>query len=77
VPAIASSPLRTLSDLGLSATDQVMPIAGEREAHRLLQAFIHVKASRYLKSLSVATEAGQYTSRLGRANASYIFVDTK
>jgi hypothetical protein len=54
-----------------------MPIAGEREAHRLLQAFIHVKASRYLKSLSVATEAGQYTSRLGRANASYIFVDTK
>jgi deoxyribodipyrimidine photo-lyase len=65
VPAIASSPIRNLKDLGLPQNVQVVPVAGEREAHQLLQSFIQTKASRYLKSLSVATEASQYTSRLG------------
>jgi deoxyribodipyrimidine photo-lyase len=59
------SPLRTLADLGLPPTDQQVPTAGEREAHCLLHDFLGTKAPRYLKSLSIATEASQSTSRLG------------
>jgi deoxyribodipyrimidine photo-lyase len=57
--------LKTLEDLGLPMTAQTVPVAGEREAHRLLNEFLDRKVSRYLKSLSVATQASQYTSRLG------------
>jgi deoxyribodipyrimidine photo-lyase len=63
--SVSTTPLKSLEDLGLAATHQRIPVAGEREAHRLLNEFLHHKAARYLKSLSVATEASQYTSRLG------------
>ncbi|PZD73750.1 Deoxyribodipyrimidine photo-lyase [Acaryochloris thomasi RCC1774] len=56
--------LRSLQDLDLPKSDQRIPTAGEREAHRLLSEFIHHKAPDYLKSLSVATQASQKTSRL-------------
>jgi deoxyribodipyrimidine photo-lyase len=69
LPSVTSqaspTPLNSLADLGLPATHQRIPVAGEREAHRLLNEFLHHKAAHYLKSLSVATEASQYTSRLG------------
>jgi deoxyribodipyrimidine photo-lyase len=64
-PPCVSDPYRSLKDLGLPATSQNIPIAGEREAHRLLHGFLQRKASRYLRSLSVATQASQNTSRLG------------
>jgi deoxyribodipyrimidine photo-lyase len=61
----STTPLKSLQDLGLPTTSQTIPLAGEREAHRLLNEFLDHKVSRYLKSLSVATQASQYTSRLG------------
>ncbi len=61
---IPDSPLRTLADLGLPATDQEIPTSGEREAHRLLEEFLTTKAPHYLKSLSVAEAASRNTSRL-------------
>ncbi|MCG9893033.1 MAG: DNA photolyase family protein [Thermosynechococcaceae cyanobacterium MS004] len=60
-----TSPLKSLEDLGLPMTTQTVPVAGEREAHRLLNEFLDCKVPRYLKSLSVATQASQNTSRLG------------
>jgi deoxyribodipyrimidine photo-lyase len=62
---IQDAPLRTLADLGLPPTDQEIPTAGEREAHRLLGEFLTIKAPHYMKSLSVAEEASRFTSRLG------------
>ena len=56
---------RSLNDLGLPPTSQQVPVGGEREAHRLLKLFLERKSSKYIKSLSVATQASQYTSRLG------------
>lgn len=63
--SVSTSPLKSLQDLGLPMTAQTLPVAGEREAHRLLNEFLSRKVSHYLKSLSVATQASQYTSRLG------------
>ncbi|WP_287130418.1 deoxyribodipyrimidine photo-lyase [Candidatus Cyanaurora vandensis] len=62
---IIDTPLRTLADLGLPPCDQMVPTAGEREAHQLLEEFLQEKAAHYLKSLSVAEDATCYTSRLG------------
>lgn len=62
---IEDAPLRTLADLGLPPSDQQVLVAGEREAHRLLSAFVATKARHYLKSLSVAVAATESTSRLG------------
>lgn len=65
LPAVPSNPLCTLSDLSLPPNTQDIPTAGEREAHCLLAKFLTHKAPSYLKSLSIAGQAGQYTSRLG------------
>jgi deoxyribodipyrimidine photo-lyase len=62
---IADWPGRTLADLGLAVCDQEVPLAGEREAHRLLAEFLNEKCPNYLKSLSVAEAASRSTSRLG------------
>jgi deoxyribodipyrimidine photo-lyase len=62
---VSTTPLKSLEDLGLPITHQTIPIAGEREAHRLLNEFLNLKVSHYLKSLSVASQASQHTSRLG------------
>jgi deoxyribodipyrimidine photo-lyase len=64
-PSCETGSWRSLSDLNLPPTSQIIPNAGEREAHRLLQDFLSHKAPRYLRSLSVATQASLNTSRLG------------
>jgi deoxyribodipyrimidine photo-lyase len=62
---VASLPLYGLCDLGLAPCTQEVPPAGERQAHLRLREFLEHKAPHYLKSLSVAEAAGEYTSRLG------------
>ena len=83
VPRHDIDQLRSLADLGRPITSQDIPTSGEREAHRLLTDFLNRKAPNYIKSLSVATEATQYTSRLsphlkfGTLSARQIYQKTK
>ena len=65
VSGVESVGMRSLKDLGLPPTDQVVPVAGEREAHRLLNEFLQNRSGRYIKSLSVAEKATENCSHLG------------
>ena len=83
VPKHDIGKLRSLHDLGLPTHHQNIPLAGERQAHILLQDFLDQKASRYIRSLSNATTASQYTSKLsphlkfGSISARMVYQKTK